>query len=231
MNSAISHSKSSVEQEDEKLNLSEKGCKLIAMYETMAIEGYNRVSQPRVEVAYEDFELKLMKKTVRDTFDRFKIRTVLDYGSGGCNWYNPGFDENGHSAVQYFQLEEVRHYEPARNIDQRGIADCVISFDVLEHIYVSDIPVVLRDMFSYAKKLVVLNVACYEAEALLQNGENAHITIRHPQWWKGMIDNLSIEFPSIEVLLLTSLSRGKAHKFPIFSDRTRQEDHRFSISY
>ena len=231
MNSTISQSKSGFEKEDEKLSLSEKGGKLIAMYENMAIKGCEGVSESRLKVTYEDFELKLMKKTVRDIFHRFKVRTVLDYGSGGCNWNNPKFDDSGQSAVQYFQLEGVRHYEPARNIDQRGIVDCVISFDMLEHIYISDIPTVLRDMFSYAKKLVVLNVACYEAEELLPNGENAHITIRHPQWWKGMIDNLSIEFPSIEVLLLTSLSRGKAHKFPIFSDRTRQEDHRFSISY
>ena len=231
MNSEISHSKSSVEQEDEKLNLSEKGCKLIAMYETMAIEGYSRLSQPKVEVAYQDFELKLMKKTVRDIFHRFKVRTVLDYGSGGCNWNNPKFDDSGQSAVQYFQLEGVRHYEPARNIDQRGIVDCVISFDVLEHIYISDIPAVLRDMFSYAKKLVVLNVACYDADALLPNGENAHITVRHPLWWKGMVDSVTVDFPDVEVCLLASVAHGKAHQFPIFSDNTRKNDNRFCINY
>lgn len=231
MNKMASKSKKCIKNEAKNFSLSDKGSKLISMYENMANEGYTGVSQKKIEVAYEDFELKLMKKTVGDTFQRYKVNTVLDYGCGGCNWNKNNFEESGKSAAQYFCLEEVRYYEPARNIDQRGIVDCVISFDVLEHVYISDIPAVLRDMFSYAKKLIVLNVACYEADALLPNGENAHITIRHPQWWKGMIDNLSVEFPSIDVLLLTSLSRGKAHKFPIFSDKTRQEDQRFSISY
>ena len=231
MNSAISQNKSGLEKENEKLSLSEKGGKLIAMYENMAIEGYEGVSGSKVEVAYEDFELKLMKKTVRDVFHRFKVRTVLDYGSGGCNWNNPQFDDRGQSAFQYFQLEGIRHYEPARNIDQRGIVDCVISFDVLEHIYISDIPAVLRDMFSYAKKLVVLNVACYDADALLPNGENAHITVRHPLWWKGMVDSITVDFPDIEVFLLASVSHGKAHQFPIFSDNTRKNDNRFCINY
>ena len=40
------------------LDFSEKGKKLIHMYEDMANNGYNRVSQPKVEVAYQDFELK-----------------------------------------------------------------------------------------------------------------------------------------------------------------------------
>ena len=57
-------------------------------------------------------------------------------------------------------------------------------FDVLEHIFISDIPYVIHDVFSYSKKLVIINVACYEASALLPNGENTHITVRPPLWWK-----------------------------------------------
>ncbi len=48
----------------------------------------------------------------------------------------------------------------------------------------SDVPAVLRDILSLADRLVVLNVACYKANALLPNGENAYITARHPFWWK-----------------------------------------------
>ena len=28
-----------------------------------------------------------------------------------------------------------------------------------------------------------INVACYNAAALLPNGENAHVTVRAPSWW------------------------------------------------
>ena len=38
---------------------------------------------------------------------------------------------------------------------------------------------------SYANRLVVLNIACYKATALLPNGKNAHVTVRDPMWWKG----------------------------------------------
>ena len=231
MEATAHKSKSESSSFKEKLKFSDKGHRLIRMYEKMVVNGYDRVSQPKIQVVYEDFELRLMKKTVRDTFHRFNIKSVLDYGSGGCNWSDPKFDESGKSAAEYFHLDDVKHYEPARDIDEREVVDCVLSFDVLEHVYISDIPLVLRDMFSYARKLLVLNVACYEAEALLPNGENAHITIRHPHWWKGMLDNLSIDFPHVSVFLLTSLSRGKAHKFPIFSDQARQADQRFSIGY
>ncbi len=213
------------------LTLSSKGSDLISMYEDMVENGYERLTGPRQHQVYENFELKLMKKTVKDIFDRFSIKTVLDYGSGGCNWSNLGFDESGISAIQYFGLDHVQYYEPTRRIDERGKVDCVISFDVLEHVFVSDVPKVLYDMFSYAKKLIVLNVACYKAKALLPNGENAHITVRHPHWWKGMVDSCSVDFPDLQVLLLTSLDRGQAHQFPIFSDRARHEDQRFDISY
>ena len=226
---AVLNQKSTMKKKE--MAFSDKGGKLISMYEDMAKNGYDRVSQPRVDEAYKDFELKLMKKTVRDTFYRYSIKTVLDYGSGGCNWTNPGFDESGMTAREYFGLDHVSYYEPARNIDERRKVDCVISFDVLEHIFISDVPKVLKDMFSYAEKLIVLNVACYEAEALLPNGENAHTTVRHPHWWKGIIDSCSIDFPDLQVLLLASLGRGKAHQFPIFSDRARHQDKRFAISY
>ena len=219
---------------DEKIDqlcLSEKGNALILMYEKMVKNGYDKLDNSKVDIAYEDFELKLMKKTVRDIFSRFKIKTILDYGSGGCDWSASKFDEKGKSAMQYFQLDSVNYYEPARNIDERKLVDCVISFDVLEHIYISDVPAILNNIFTFAKKLVVLNIACYEALALLPNGENAHITVRHPQWWKGMVDSVSINFPNVKVLLLTSLSKGKAHQFPIFSDAARRQDQRFSVSY
>ena len=53
--------------------------------------------------------------------------------------------------------------------------DLVLCFDVLEHIFINDIPWVLKELFENAKQCVIINVACYKAAALLPNGENAHI--------------------------------------------------------
>ena len=79
--------------------------------------------------------------------------------------------------------------------------------------------------------ILVLNVACYEANALLPNGENAHITVRTPHWWKGAIDLISAEHPSVSVDLICSPSYDRMQAFPTFSDEQRQADGRFCISY
>ncbi len=168
------------------LKFSKKGQELIELYERMAMEGYDRTDQQRVDAAFSDFELRAYREQVRPIFNEHSISTVLDYGCGGSDWRSSGFDEtSGQSAMEYFKLQDAYRYEPARDIDERQQVDCVVSFDVLEHIFVSDVTCVLRDIFSYASKLIVLNIACYPAAAKLPNGENAHITVRHPLWWKG----------------------------------------------
>jgi hypothetical protein len=155
---------------------------------------------------------------------------VLDYGCGGSDWLASGFDVVSNlSAIQYFNLQKTYRYEPARNIDERQRVDCVVSFDVLEHIFVSDVPCVLRDMFSYAAKLIVLNVACYPAAAKLPNGENAHVTVRHPIWWKGMVDSISIEYPNTSVCLICSLEWRKSKAFPVWNANMWQESSTFVV--
>ena len=113
-------------------------------------------------------------------------------------------------------MEKVNKYEPARNIDERVISDAVLNFDVLEHVFIADIQSVLKDIFSYASKLVVINVACYPASALLPNGENAHVTVRHPLWWKSQLDNIALEFPNTSILLFASTQYRKSMFFPIY---------------
>lgn len=200
------------------LKFSKKGEALIKLYEQMAREGYERTDQQRVETAFSDFELRAYKPQILAVLSDHAISTVLDYGCGGSDWEAGGFDEaSGQSAVEFFKLQKAYRYEPARNIDERRLVDCVISFDVLEHVFVADVPSVLRDMFSCAGKLLILNVACYPAAARLPNGENAHITVRHPLWWKGMVDSISVEFPSVSILLIYSTGWRKSHAFPVWS--------------
>ena len=39
---------------------------------------------------------------------------------------------------------------------------------------------------------------------MLPNGENAHITVRSPDWWKGIFDAISLGYENIEVMLICS---------------------------
>lgn len=188
-------------------NFSPQGKLLLNFYSQMAEVGYTRTSGEEVNNAFSDFELRKFRNVAKTFFEANEIKTVLDYGSGGSDWEMEGFDlESGNSAMQYFNLEQVFNYEPARQRDLVTAADCVTCIDVMEHIFMSDVPAVLRDIFANANKAVMLNIACYPAAALLPNGENAHITVRDPLWWKGILDMVSMDFPKVSVMLICSVT-------------------------
>tara|TARA_B110000003_G_C16531267_1_gene489025 strand:+ start:236 stop:946 length:711 start_codon:yes stop_codon:yes gene_type:complete len=187
------------------LKLSDKGNKLIKLYEEMAVTGYARTDGSKVSNAYNDFELRKFRNFCKEQISRDEIKTVLDYGGGGSDWDASGFDPaTGETAKQFFRVKEVCIFEPARNLMDKSKSDCVVCMDVLEHIFVADIPNIIDELFSLTNKLLVINVACYKARALLPNGENAHITVRSPDWWKGVIDAASINYEDVEVMLICS---------------------------
>ena len=66
-------------------------------------------------------------------------------------------------------------------------------------------------------RLVIVNTACYAARSILPNGENAHITVRPPLWWKGMFDSIAVEFPTVSVWLICSPAWRNATAFEIYS--------------
>lgn len=188
-----------------KLKLSKQGNELIQLYKDMVVNGYDRTDGIYVENTYNDFELKKFRNICKDYILKSNIKTILDYGGGGSDWDKPNFEPtNGATAKQFFNIRKVTTFEPARNLMEKIESDCVICMDVLEHIFITDLPNIVDELFSLAKKLLVINVACYQAGALLPNGENAHITVRNPYWWKGVIDMASINYPEIKVLLICS---------------------------
>ena len=212
------------------LILSNKGNALISLYDTMVVDGYERKDATFVKDAFGDFELRVYAADIASIFSNEYINSTLDYGCGGSNWNEPGFEpETKKSAKEYFNLETVYHYEPSRGIDERTQADCVVSFDVLEHIHILDVANVLRDIFSYAKKICLFNIACYPAAAKLPNGENAHITVRPKLWWKGVIDMIAVEYPHIRVYLITSIAWQKSELVPTFSAQEWIEQENFVV--
>ena len=214
------------------MQLSSKGLQLIEMYNSMATAGYDTAAGSRVDEAFNDFELRAYRQDIKPLFADFSVSSVLDYGCGGSDWTLKGFDEDsGQSALTYFAIDKAYRYEPARNIDERQAVDCLVSFDVLEHIFISDVANTIRDMLSYATKLAVINVACYPARALLPNGENAHITVRPALWWKGMFDAIAAEFPEVSIFLACSQDWRKTSSFQIYSAKQWEADEKFVIEY
>ena len=205
-----------------------KRAQLLEMYATMAADGYQTCDHKKVQVAFSDMEIKKFRELIRPVFQEHGIKSILDYGCGGSDYGKPGFHQE-QTAAQYFGLEKVVLYEPARGMNNKEAADAVVCFDVLEHVFVSDLPETIRELFRLSRKLLVVNVACYQAKALLPNGENAHITQRPPMWWKGMFDAVAVEFPGVTVQLLCSKTFLEVDAFQLVQARQWEESPQFVI--
>ena len=214
------------------IQLSKQGKHLVKLYESMAAEGYSREDGSKVESAYNDFELRKFRTICKEHIANPSIKTILDYGGGGSDWEAENFDpSSGMSAKQYFDVKTVTSFEPARNKMEKKCSDCVVCMDVLEHIFITDIANVIDELFYLAKKLLVINVACYKAAALLPNGENAHITVRSPDWWKGTIDAIAVRYPNIKVLLICSQTFKTGVIFSPFKSQDWHSSGKYTIDH
>lgn len=190
----------------------DKQLELYDLYALMARDGVNRGQGPGIARDFSLMNIRLFKEMVAPLFLEHQIKSVLDYGCGNTSWDAQGFDGEK-SAKQFFGVGTVWGYEPGIGLDERQPADAVVCFDVLEHVFLADVSSVVWDLFSYAQRLLVVNVACYPARSVLPNGENAHITVRPPIWWKGVFDAVAPAFPDVIVCLYASTEYAKAQFF------------------
>ncbi|MEM7060211.1 MAG: hypothetical protein AAF557_21730 [Pseudomonadota bacterium] len=186
-----------------------KFAELLNHYAHMVEHGYERRVGSRVCATYSDQEAIKFRHELKPLFQQRNIRSVLDYGGGGGDWREKEVPEGG-TLAEFLSIEEYLVFEPSRAVDDRKKTEAIVCFDVMEHIYLGDVGFVLSDIFDLAERLVVVNVATYAANALLPNGENAHITQRHSQWWRGVLELISAAHPKVEVVLYASESYGKA---------------------
>ncbi len=130
---------------------------------------------------------------IRELIEKTGADTVLDYGCGKCIAYElspieiPGHGRED-SLLDYWDVS-VHCYDPCHPPYSKlpqGRFCGVISTDVLEHCPEEDLSWIVDEMFAYADRFVFANIACYLAKAYLPNGENAHLTIREPQWWEEL---------------------------------------------
>ncbi len=142
---------------------------------------------------------------IKTMIARHGAETILDYGSGKGYQYGPvqlrAADGRQWASVQEFWgVRQIRCYDPCfvpHSTLPEGKFDGVISTDVLEHCPEEDIDWILDEIFSYAKKFVFANVACFPAGKRLPTGENAHITIYPRPWWEEKIRAAAKRHPDI----------------------------------
>lgn len=131
--------------------------------------------------------------------------TILDYGSGKGRQYEPTQLSDGKGGawpgvLDYWDVDEVVCYDPCYAAYARlpeGTFDGVVCTDVLEHCPEEDMDWIVGELFAYAKRFVFANVACYPASKRLPTGENAHCTIRPPEWWQELFGAAAARQPDI----------------------------------
>ncbi len=188
---------------------SNKFDELIDIYKDIASNGCfyeNGQFCPPEKVFGKSGQIKF-KDLLKSFFIKNKIQTLLDYGGGQGTWNQE--IQKGITLKDHLKLKDILIFEPARNLNQKKFLDCVVSFDVLEHVFISDVPWVIFDIFSHAKKAVFINVASFKASKKITKDDNAHITIRPHHWWKGTIDTVAHLFPKIHYQLVVSIEPKK----------------------
>ena len=136
---------------------------------------------------------------IKRLIEMTQAQVILDYGSGKGKQYDPQPIQDGaaghwSSIVDFWDIDEVVCYDPCYppfRMLPTGIFDGVISTDVLEHCPEEDVPWIIAEIFSYAKRFVFANIACYPAHKRLPTGENAHCTIKPLDWWRGLLESVA----------------------------------------
>jgi hypothetical protein len=170
---------------------------LAALYARMHVEGEARLGIPP-EKTFRGSSLPRHVGRIKRLIDTTGARTILDYGSGKGMQYRPHkvVVEGKHVAdgiAEYWDVDEVRCYDPGYkpySALPEDKFDGVVCTDVLEHLPEEDLGWILDEIVGFAEKFVYLNVACFPAKKTLPNGENAHVTVREPDWWAALVQKV-----------------------------------------
>ena len=162
-------------------------------------------SGSETEKVFNGFSMLPHAESVKRLIDHSKARTVLDYGSGKGQQYKNVTIEmpDGRSfrnVGKYWGVRQVACFDPGVPAFSRMPPkqfDGVVSTDVLEHCPEEDLPWILQEMVDKATRFVFATVAMYPASKTLPNGENAHCTIKSPDWWRALIDCVTAGRPDL----------------------------------
>jgi hypothetical protein len=125
---------------------------------------------------------------------KLKRPTVLEYGSGRRT-----FKKTMDWAMPHV---EVHEYDPGvPEIDLLPLPgttfDLVLNTDVMEHVEEQFVEQTFDRLYGYCRYAVVFNIACTPSKSTLPNGQNAHVTVKPPQWWKEHIEQ---RWSDVEIL-------------------------------
>lgn len=129
-----------------------------------------------------EFKKTPMPVMLKNTIDKYKPKSILDFGCG------KGFLSK--KIRQEYPEITVTGWDPSHNDELTGTYDMIISTDVLEHVEPEYLKSTLADLKKRANIVQYHLIACYSAAAILPDGRNAHLSILTPDEWQGLfLDN------------------------------------------
>ena len=142
--------------------------------------------------AFKGWTTLLYANRIKETIEKHKAQTLLDYGCGQGKQYD---HELGWGV-------EVTLYDPAvlafAGVPS-GTFDGVICVDVLEHVPEDQVRDVIKDVYSHARRFAFFTVCPRPARKTLPDGRNCHLTIKPLIWWDALLEELCPEGVEYEV--------------------------------
>jgi len=204
---------------------------LLALYARMHKEGSDDGSGRRE--AFAGHSLLRHVARIRELVQATAARTILDYGAGKGEVYRPmpvtvDGERVADSVAEYWDVDEVRCYDPGHDPFRElpgSQYDGVVCTDVLEHCPEEDLRWIIGELFGLARRFVFCSVACHPARKQLPNGENAHVTVRPPEWWRVLFLSCAAQRPGVKWELHALTESGDKLVGQAFrdSDALRQE--------
>lgn len=189
---------------------------LLEGYRTMHADGEKFMNVAPVDT-FPGFTLLSEAHHIKRVIDRTGALNVLDYGSGKGRQYDArgvrlASGEVAESIVDYWGIDYVHCYDPSVasfSSPPQGTFHGVVSTDVLEHCPEEDLPWIVTEMFAYAERFLYASVACFPAKKRLPSGENAHCTIRPPEWWAELFRRIAAGAPGVYWEVSASVRSGE----------------------
>ena len=203
---------------------SENYYKNLNYYKDMHKNGYHLIDGRKRDAknAYDGKSTLAFAPIIKKIITYENINNMIDYGCGKGNFYRNDFNLGNKKipALSKFWNIDIKLYDPCyekySKFTKDETFDLTICIDVLEHIPETDIEWILERFLKISKKFIFINVACYEAIALLPDGKNAHINIQKPKWWSNKIENLLGNQKEVKVICICTIKDdGKVKHIPL----------------
>lgn len=122
---------------------------------------------------------------IQDLCMRYKPNNYLDFGCG------KGYSYRSRQVDRLFDCAVLLHDVGIPEYSMRpnpAVVDAIVCIDVLEHIPEAMLPDVLSYWGECDPKFVFATVAQYPSLAKLEDGSNAHCTLRSREWWEALFE-------------------------------------------